>query len=174
MFDKLESIAARYNELNGLLSDPAVLANPDSLRTYAKEQADLRLIVTAYQEYCQARDELQDNQELLQGEALDDEFAALVGEEIATLTQRPEFVGELFFGEGRWRKDGRHGVGGSGGDEIDSVSIAADRLVRDQEVVVELDVHLGLHAVRIRMIDTDLCLGGNRRVAGIDRPLRSR
>ncbi len=90
MFDKLESIAARYNELNGLLSDPAVLANPDSLRTYAKEQADLRLIVIAYQEYCQARDELQDNQELLQGEALDDEFAALVGEEIATLTQRLE------------------------------------------------------------------------------------
>ena len=90
MFDKLESIAARYNELNGLLSDPAVLAKPDSLRTYAKEQADLRLIVTAYQEYCQARDELQDNQELLQGEALDDEFAALVGEEIATLTQRLE------------------------------------------------------------------------------------
>jgi peptide chain release factor 1 len=90
MFDKLESIVARHDELTALLSDPAVLAAPDLLRTYAKEQSDLRPIVTAYQEYCRLRDELQDNQALLQGEALDEDFAALVTEEIEALTPRVE------------------------------------------------------------------------------------
>jgi peptide chain release factor 1 len=90
MFAKLESIGQRYEELTRLLSDPAVLTDPDLLRKYAKEQADLRPVVTAYQEYCQVRQELRDNKELAQGEALDEEFAALVDEEIATLTPRLE------------------------------------------------------------------------------------
>jgi peptide chain release factor 1 len=90
MFDKLEATVARYDELTGLLSDPVVLSAPASLRVYAKEQADLRSIVTDYHDYCRTRDELQDNQALLQGEALDDEFAALVREEIGTLASRLE------------------------------------------------------------------------------------
>ena len=90
MFDKLESIVARYDELTGLLSDPAVLTTPDLLRTYGKEQADLRPIVTAYQEYCRTRDELQENRALLQGETLEEDFAALVREEIETLQPRLE------------------------------------------------------------------------------------
>jgi peptide chain release factor 1 len=90
MFDKLESIVARHDELTALLSDPAVLAAPDLLRTYAKEQAELRPIVALYQEYCRTRNELQENQALLQGEALEEDFAALVEEEIEALTLRLE------------------------------------------------------------------------------------
>ena len=90
MFDKLESIVARHDELTALLSDPAVLAAPDLLRTYAKEQSDLRPIVALYQAYRQTRNELQENQALLQGEALDEDFAALVEEEIEALTLRLE------------------------------------------------------------------------------------
>jgi peptide chain release factor 1 len=72
------------------LSDPAVLSDPDALRRYAKEQAELRPILTIYQAYGKARQELQDNQELLHGETLESEFAALVQEEIAALQQRLE------------------------------------------------------------------------------------
>jgi peptide chain release factor 1 len=90
MFEKLESLVKRYDELTGLLSDPAVLADPEVLRRYAKERADLNPTIATYQDYCQVRQELQENQELSQSEALDEDFAALVQEEIATLTQRLE------------------------------------------------------------------------------------
>ncbi len=90
MFEKLEASVARYEELSRLLSDPAVLADPGALRQYAKEQADLRPVVTLYQDYCQVRRELQEHQELLQSEAPGSEFAALVADEIAALSQRQE------------------------------------------------------------------------------------
>ena len=50
MFEKLESLVKRHEELTTLLSDPTVLADPEMLRQYAKEQADLRPIVTAYRD----------------------------------------------------------------------------------------------------------------------------
>ena len=90
MFDKLDAIVKRYEELTELLSDAAVLAERDTLRKYAKEQAELRSIVTTYQVYRQAHQELQEHQEFIKDEALDEEFVALVEAEIATLTQRLE------------------------------------------------------------------------------------
>jgi peptide chain release factor 1 len=90
MFEKLESMVKRHEELTALLSDPMVLADPEMLREYAKEQADLRPVVTAYREYSEVKRELQENHELLNSDGLDSEFIALVREEIATLTQRLE------------------------------------------------------------------------------------
>jgi len=90
MFEKLESVAQRSEELTKLLSDPAVLAEPETLRRYAKEQADLRPVVTAYQEYRKRQQELRENQELLESEAPDSEFAALIKEEVTSLTARLE------------------------------------------------------------------------------------
>ena len=88
MFDRLETIVKRYEELTGLLSDAAVLADPEKLRKYAKEQSDLRAIVTLYERYRQVRRELQEHQELSRDATLDAEFAGLVGEEIASLRER--------------------------------------------------------------------------------------
>jgi peptide chain release factor 1 len=88
MFEKLESVARRSEELTKLLSDPAVLAEPETLRRYAKEQADLRPVVSAYHAYRKLQQELRDNQELLDSEAQDSEFAALIKEEVAALTAR--------------------------------------------------------------------------------------
>jgi peptide chain release factor 1 len=88
MFEKLESRVNRYEELTSLLSNPTVLADPEVLRQHAKEQSDLKPLVMAYQTYCKARQELFDNQALLQNESLESDFADLVREEIATLSQR--------------------------------------------------------------------------------------
>jgi peptide chain release factor 1 len=88
MFDKLESVARRSEELTKLLSDPTVLADPETLRRYAKEQADLRPVVSAYHEYRKLQQELQENQELLDSEGQDSEFTVLIKEEIAALTAR--------------------------------------------------------------------------------------
>ena len=88
MFEKLESVARRSEELTKLLSDPAVLADPETLRRYAKEQADLRPVVSAYHEYRKLQQELQENQELLDSEGQDSEFTALIKEEVVALTAR--------------------------------------------------------------------------------------
>jgi peptide chain release factor 1 len=88
MFEKLESVARRSEELTKLLSDPAVFAEPETLRRYAKEQADLRPVVSAYHEYRKLQQELRENQELLDSEGQDSEFAALIKEEVAALTAR--------------------------------------------------------------------------------------
>lgn len=90
MFEKLESVARRSEELTKLLSDPAVFADPETLRRYAKEQADLRPVVSAYHEYRKLQQELRENQELLDSESQGSEFAALIKEEVAALTARLE------------------------------------------------------------------------------------
>jgi len=90
MFEKLDSVARRSEELTKLLSDPVVLADPETLRRYAKEQADLRPVVSAYHEYRKLQQELLENQELLDSEAQDSEFAALIKEEVIALTARLE------------------------------------------------------------------------------------
>jgi peptide chain release factor 1 len=90
MFEKLESVARRAEELTALLSDPVVLADPETLRRYAKEQADLRPVVNAYHEYSKLQKELRENQELLDSEDQDSEFATLIKEEVAALSTRLE------------------------------------------------------------------------------------
>lgn len=90
MFEKLDALVKRDEELTQRLSDPAVFADPEAMRDYAKEQAELKPVVHKYQEYCHARQELQDTQELLAHEAPEEEFAELVKEEVATLRARLE------------------------------------------------------------------------------------
>ena len=42
MFDRLDIVEERYEQLNELLSDPDVVNDSDKLRKYSKEQADLQ------------------------------------------------------------------------------------------------------------------------------------
>ncbi len=90
MFEQLDTAVKRYEELTQLLGAPEVLTDPEALRQHAKEQADLRPVVLMYQEYCKARDDLRDHEELLANEALETDFADLVREEVGTLRERLE------------------------------------------------------------------------------------
>ena len=45
MFDRLEHIYERYEELTRLLSDPAIISNQDKFRDLSKEHNDLAEIV---------------------------------------------------------------------------------------------------------------------------------
>jgi peptide chain release factor 1 len=90
MFEQLEATAKRYDELNRLLSDPAVLADSSLLRAHAKEEAELRPVVEAYQKYCEAQRELEDNQALLREGGLEDDFVELIETENAALQERIE------------------------------------------------------------------------------------
>ncbi|MCL6601065.1 MAG: peptide chain release factor 1 [Alicyclobacillus macrosporangiidus] len=87
MFDKLEAIEARYRQLEDLLCQPEIVRDPDKLRVYSKEQADLSETVEAYRSYKRVRQELQDAREMLQ-ERLDEEMRELVKSEIEEKTRQ--------------------------------------------------------------------------------------
>ena len=48
MLKKLQNIAARYEELGGLLASPEVLADMDLWKKYSKERAELAEIAEKY------------------------------------------------------------------------------------------------------------------------------
>jgi peptide chain release factor 1 len=51
MLDKLERIASRYQELNTLMMDPAVVKEPSKLKSIAKEKSGLEKTIEKYHEY---------------------------------------------------------------------------------------------------------------------------
>ena len=87
MFEKLEAVEARYEELNHLMGDPQVVTNPDRLREYGQEAAELEELVQTYRHFRQVRDQLSETRTML-GDGLDDEMRALVQDEIETLQEQ--------------------------------------------------------------------------------------
>ena len=87
VFDRLEAVLKRYEELEQSLTDPAVLQDMDRLRQYAKEQADLSETVAAYREYKKVTRQLQDAKDML-NEKLDDEMRELVKAEVSELASQ--------------------------------------------------------------------------------------
>ncbi|AHK78380.1 peptide chain release factor 1 [Ectothiorhodospira haloalkaliphila] len=61
---KLEDIAERFEELGGLLSDPEVIGDQDRFRQYSVEYSQLEPVVAAWNEYAQARDDLEAAREM--------------------------------------------------------------------------------------------------------------
>ena len=65
MINKLEEVADRFREVEGLLADPTVMGDQVRYRALTKEHADLSEVVAVYNRYCQVTAEVADNQELL-------------------------------------------------------------------------------------------------------------
>ena len=63
MFDKLEDLLIRYEELMSELSEPDVANNPERFRKLMKEQSDILPIVEAYKEYKQCKQNIEDSTE---------------------------------------------------------------------------------------------------------------
>lgn len=85
ILDKLRDIELRYQELEGHLSDPQIVAKPNLYQKYAKEHADLRELVDAIRRYEKIRASIEDCQELLEGN--DAELREMVKEELPQLQQ---------------------------------------------------------------------------------------
>jgi peptide chain release factor 1 len=89
VLDKVAAIERRYDELNELMSDPAVAADPARLADLAREQSELEEIVTLYRAHLAADSELEDARGLLDDGA-DPELAELARAEIEELTAAQE------------------------------------------------------------------------------------
>lgn len=82
LFDRLQMLSDRYEELGELLSDPDVIADSKRFMELSKEMADLRETVEKYEKYKQVVQQIKDDEEML-STGLDDEMAAMVKEELS-------------------------------------------------------------------------------------------
>jgi peptide chain release factor 1 len=87
MWEKLAAVEARYEELNRLMADLEVVTNPDLLRQYGQEAADLEELVQAYRQAQKVQKQLTETRAMLD-ESMDEEMLALVEDEIASLEQQ--------------------------------------------------------------------------------------
>lgn len=88
MYDKLEQIEQRYEQLGNLLADPEVARDSEKLRKYGKEQAEIEPVVLKFREYKDSEQGLKDAQEL--AESGDPELVQLAREEMVQLRQKSE------------------------------------------------------------------------------------
>ncbi len=93
MLEKLQRVEERYEELNRLMATPEVARDPEKIRRYAREQAEIRELVETFREYRAVTRELEETREMLE-EDLGDEMRELVEEEIARLEARREALWE--------------------------------------------------------------------------------
>ena len=72
MFDKLENVEKRYEELNMKISDPEVIANQSEWQKYMKEHAEIEEVVQKYKEYKELVKTIEDLKEMLNDKEMHD------------------------------------------------------------------------------------------------------
>jgi peptide chain release factor 1 len=88
MYEKIDGLVRRYEEIDELLGTQQVASDIDLLSKLAKERADLQPVVSAYLNYQAAQRELADAKALANDQ--DPELASMAKDEIPALTQRLE------------------------------------------------------------------------------------
>lgn len=89
MFDKLEDILLRFEEIMNQLSEPDVANDTNRFRKLMKEQSDLGPIVESYKEYKQAKQNIEDSLAMLEEES-DEEMRELAKEELNDSKEKVE------------------------------------------------------------------------------------
>ena len=87
MFDKLDDILIRYQQVMEELNDPAVVNDQPRFRKLMKEQTDLAPIADKYTEYKNTRQSIEDSLEMLETEN-DEEMRELLKEELTECKTR--------------------------------------------------------------------------------------
>lgn len=122
MFDRLEDIVSRFEEILQELNNPSVINDQKRFKKLMKEQNDLTSIVNAYKEYKQAKQSVEDSLEILEEEN-DEEMRELAKEELnsskARISELEEELKILLLPKDE--NDDKNVVveirGGAGGDE---------------------------------------------------------
>lgn len=92
MFDKLEAVEKRYDELTQIISDPEVISNQSEWQKAMKEHAGLEDIVGKFREYKKVKQSMIDAEELMQ----DPEMKDLASEEFYSAKDKlPQIEEEL-------------------------------------------------------------------------------
>ncbi len=89
MFDKLEDLLARLEEVLKELQEPDVAADPDRFRRLMKEQSELAPIADTYRKYKAAQQTIDDSLQMLDEES-DEEIRDMAKEELSTAREQEE------------------------------------------------------------------------------------
>ena len=89
MFDKLEDLVKRLDEVMQELSEPDVVNDQNRFRNLMKEQNELAPIVEKYKEYKEAKQTIEDSVEMLEEEH-DEEMRELLKEELSEAKKNVE------------------------------------------------------------------------------------
>ena len=89
MFDKLEDLLIRFDEVLNELGEPGVTDNQERFQKLMKEQSDLLPIVDAYKEYKENKETIQDSLSMLEEEK-DEEMREMLKEELSDAKKRVE------------------------------------------------------------------------------------
>ncbi|MBD5543410.1 MAG: peptide chain release factor 1 [Lachnospiraceae bacterium] len=89
MFDRLEDLLIRFEELMGELNEPDVANNQERFRKLMKEQSDLTPIVEAYKEYKKCKGDIEDSLSMLEEET-DEDMREMLKEELNDAKKRVE------------------------------------------------------------------------------------
>lgn len=65
MFDKLEELEKKYEELTKLISDPEIIADQNTWRKYMKEQSAMKDVVDKYIEYKNVKSNMEEAKEMM-------------------------------------------------------------------------------------------------------------
>jgi peptide chain release factor 1 len=93
MFERLEQIEAKYEELTQSLASPQVIADSSKYQKAAKAHSELAPVVERYREYKEVKHGIEDSREMLAGES-DPEMKAYAREELDKLEARLPAVEE--------------------------------------------------------------------------------
>ena len=89
MFDKLDDLLRKFEEIMNELSEPTVADNQERFRALMKEQSDLTPIVNAYKEYKKCNQDIEDSLAMLDEES-DPDMKEMLKEELSTAKKRVE------------------------------------------------------------------------------------
>ncbi len=89
MFDKLEDLLRKFEEIMNELSEPTVADDQERFRALMREQSDLTPIVNAYKEYKKSKQDIEDSLAMLDEES-DEDMREMLKEELAGARKRVE------------------------------------------------------------------------------------
>lgn len=91
MYDKLEFIEEKYNDLNNKISDPEVIGNQNEWQRYIKEHSEVEPIVMKYREYKKAVDGIKESKDIIENSS-DEELRELAKMELSDLESSLEDI----------------------------------------------------------------------------------
>ncbi|KRN32269.1 peptide chain release factor 1 [Weissella halotolerans] len=93
IFERVQSLVDRYDEVNELISDPEIIADTKRFLKLSKEEGQLRETVEVYKKYEAVMHEIKGDKELL-AETNDPELEEMTKEELKELTEQQESLEE--------------------------------------------------------------------------------
>ena len=90
MFDKLDAVDVRFEEIALRMTDPSVISNTPLLTDLMKEHRQLEPLVMTYRDYKKAKSDMAGALEMLDSGELDEELKELANEELSGAKKRIE------------------------------------------------------------------------------------